>query len=73
MKGKSLLVVALLISLLTSCEEKKTYTTFEEYVNIVKTATKDQKDIFIFTSSSCFHCQKLESSIERFITENTDN
>ena len=48
MKGKSLLVVALLISLLTSCEEKKTYTTFEEYVNIVKTATKDQKDIFIF-------------------------
>lgn len=72
MKRKCLLIVALLTSFLTSCEEKKEYTTFQEYVDIVKTATKDQKDIFIFTSSSCFHCQKIESSIERYITENAD-
>ena len=49
MKRKCLLIVALLTSFLTSCEEKKEYTTFQEYVDIVKTATKDQKDIFIFT------------------------
>ena len=72
MKSKYLLIATLLISTLSSCNDSKQFTTFEEYVNIVSTATKEQKDIFIFTSSSCFHCQKIESTIKRYIEENTD-
>ena len=65
----SLFILSSLI--LTGCDNF-TNTSFKEYTEIVKNASESQKDIFIFTSSSCFHCQKLESSIERFITENTD-
>ena len=72
MKSKFLLIATLLMVTLSSCEEKENKTTFEEYVNIVKNATKDQKDIFIFTSSSCFHCQKIQTSIDRYVSEITD-
>lgn len=71
MKYKHLLLVALLSCGLISCN-KEEFTTFEQYVNIVKTATKGQKDIFIFTASSCFHCKKIEKFVDRYIEENTD-
>ena len=63
MKRKYLLTLILPL-LLTSCNNGD-YISFKEYIDIVKTQEKTQKDIFIFTSSSCSHCQTIKPLINK--------
>lgn len=51
---------------LTSCFNNTDYITYKEYIDIVKTSVANQKDIFIFTSSTCNQCKKIESFIKDY-------
>ena len=58
---------------LTGCFNQtstRNYTTFKDYIEIVNHQTKNSQDIFIFTSTTCPHCQRLLPLIDRFILEN---
>ena len=53
---------------LTGCG-KEDYTSFKEYTDIVTNASETQRNIFVFTSASCAHCQKVLPYINRYIEE----
>jgi len=73
---KNFLSLLLLTSLvIVGCDddkEEKTYTTFKEYVEIVQNATTSDKNIFIFTQSSCPHCKAVELYFDKYKEEHTD-
>ena len=62
--------------LLISCqkqEEEKTIIetiSFKQYVELVNNQVLDRKDLFIFTSSTCFHCAKVLPLVEKYVLEN---
>lgn len=51
---------------------KQSYTSFKEYTDIVTSASETQRNIFVFTSTNCAHCQKVIPYIDRYIEENQD-
>ena len=65
-----LLISSIMVSL-TGCE-KQSYTSFKEYTDIVTSSSETQRNIFIFTSTNCAHCQKVLPYINRYIEENED-
>ena len=65
MKRKHLLALILPL-LLTSCNSGD-YISFKDYIDIVKTQEENQRDIFIFTSSACSHCQTIKPLIKKVI------
>ncbi len=69
-KQRFLSLISLL--LLTSCQfsDSNDYITFKEYIEIVNNQQENSQDIFIFTSTTCPHCQKIAPLIDRFIYEN---
>jgi len=74
MKKKKYFYLFPLFFTLVSCGDSLTgdYISFKEYIDIVNNETEEQKDIFIFTSSSCPHCQKIKPLLNRYIAENKD-
>lgn len=74
MKKIQLLFVLPLLMSLVSCNttDSTIKISFKEYVEIVNNQQEGDKDIFILTSSSCAHCQKIKPLINKFIDENTD-
>ena len=62
--------------LLISCNEKEEEKSiiekisFKQYVEIVNNQVLDKKDLFIFTSSTCFHCAKVLPLVEKYVLEN---
>ncbi len=74
MKTKKYVYLLPLLLTTVSCGSSLSseYLSFKEYVEIVKNEAEDQKDIFIFTSSSCPHCQIIKPLLNRYISENKD-
>lgn len=74
MKRLSFLIVLPVALSLISCNGSNSTIkiSFKEYVEIVNNQQEGDKDIFILTSSSCAHCQKVKPLINRYIEENTD-
>lgn len=66
MKHKKSFLLTLLSLLLIGCQNNN-YISYKEYIDIVKSQEQDQKDIFIFTSSACSHCQKIKPLINKVI------
>lgn len=64
------LISSIMLSL-ASCG-KQSYTSFKEYTDIVTSASETQRNIFVFTSTNCAHCQKVIPYIDRYIEENQD-
>ena len=62
---KKILPIILLSSLILSGCDSIENTSFKEYTEIVKSANEGQKDIFIFTASSCGTCQEVFPFIEK--------
>ena len=71
MKKLQLLFVLPLLMSLVSCNttDSTTKISFKEYVEIVNNQQEGDKDIFILTSSSCAHCQKIKPLINKYINE----
>lgn len=67
-----LLLIPILVSL-SGCQTKTEKISFEEYVEIVNQQQEGDKDIFIFTSSSCSHCQRIKPLIDNYITTNPES
>lgn len=70
-KLKLFLLISSIMLSLTGCGKQK-YTTFKEYTDIVSNASETQRNIFVFTSTNCAHCQKVLPYINRYIEENED-
>lgn len=66
----SILLISSLLSL-QGCNNES-YILFEQYTKIVKNATENQRDIFIFTSSKCAYCKKIQPLLEKYIANNED-
>lgn len=67
MKHKKRSLLLILSLLLVGCKDNQ-YISYEEYINIVKTQEQGQKDIFIFTSAACSHCQRIKQLINKAIS-----
>ena len=46
---------------------------YKDYVEIVTNATEDDKNIFIFTTGNCPHCQKISPYIDRYYNNDIDD
>lgn len=62
-----LLISSVMVSL-ASCG-KSNYTSFKEYTDIVTNAAENERNIFVFTSTNCAHCQKIMPYIDKYIEE----
>ena len=69
---KTIPLIVLSSLILSSCDSFD-FTSFKDYTDIVKNATEDQKDIFVFTASSCGTCQEVVPLIEKYIKENEES
>lgn len=70
---KKIIIIPLLFcitNLVTACNNEN-YTSFKEYVDIVNKQTTTQ-DIFVFKSSTCSNCKKIQPYLNRYIKENTN-
>ena len=74
MKKLQFLFVLPLSLTLFSCQttDSTVKITFKEYVEIVNNQQEGDKDIFIITSSSCTHCQRIKPLLNKYINENLD-
>lgn len=69
---KKIIIISLLFcisNLITSCNNES-YTSFKEFIDIVKSQNSTTQDIFIFKSSSCSNCKKIQPYLDRYIKEN---
>ena len=70
---KKIYICLLFPLLLTSCGKSQSILekmTYKNFVATVKNQQENQKDLFVFTSSTCFHCKKITPLLERYVTEN---
>lgn len=70
---KKIIIIPLLFcitNLVAACNNEN-YTSFKEYVDIVNKQTTTQ-DIFVFKSSTCSNCKKIQPYLNRYIKENTN-
>lgn len=71
-----MLITPLLFSLI-SCgnigSDGRDYITFKDYVEIVSSASENEKNVFVFTSSSCPHCHAIQPLLTKYIRENTND
>ena len=80
MKKKALLGLSLLI-LSAGCTtnknsiyEKQIDTiSYKDFVEIVLNANQDDKNIFVFTTGNCPHCQKLSPLLDRYYNNDIDD
>lgn len=66
----TILLISSLLSL-TNCSVEE-YISFQEYTEIVKSASENQRDIFVFSSSKCAHCKKIQPLLDKYIASITD-
>ena len=67
MKFKKILNLLLSLLILGSCSTNNDkYISFKQYIDIVNEAKDNQKDIFIFTSSTCPQCNKIEELLKTY-------
>ena len=67
MKFKKILNLLLSLLILGSCSTNNDkYISFKQYIDIVNEAKDNQKDIFIFTSSTCPQCNKIEELLKKY-------
>ncbi len=70
MKKKIIIILLFCISnLITSCNNES-YTSFKEFIDIVKSQNSTTQDIFVFKSSTCSNCKKIQPYLDRYIKEN---
>ena len=58
---------------ISSCQTTTEKITFEQYVEIVNQQQENDKDIFIFTASSCSHCQRIKPLIDNYVAKNPES
>lgn len=73
MKLKSIILSVLPLLCFTCSCTNSDYISFKEYIEIVKNEQGNQKDIFIFTSSTCSHCAKIKDLIKIYKQDIADN
>ena len=75
MKKGFLLSIILLASFVSCANENdlalKTIT-YKEYINKVSNEVENDRDIFIFTTSTCTHCQKIRPLLNKYVALNPD-
>ncbi|MCI5744816.1 MAG: hypothetical protein MR270_00835 [Erysipelotrichaceae bacterium] len=69
---KKIAMISILLLPLVSCATNDNVISFEEYVQIVTNASCEQKNIFVFESSSCPHCKKIKPLINEYMKSNED-
>ena len=68
-KIRTFLLISSIMVSLTGCG-KNNFTSFKEYTEIVTSASETQRNIFVFTSTNCAHCQQFLPYLNRYIEEN---
>ncbi|MDY2888447.1 MAG: thioredoxin domain-containing protein [Candidatus Caccosoma sp.] len=71
---KKIIIIPLLFCManaVVSCNNEN-YTSFKEYVDIVNNQDATKQDIFVFKSSTCSNCKKIQPYLDRYIKENNN-
>lgn len=73
MKSKPFILLIIPFVCFTSSCSIDDYIMFKDYIDIVKNEQENQKDIFVFTSSTCSHCAKIKDLLKEYKKSIADN